>query len=374
MKKIWHIALNDIFLMVKDKIFLFWGLAFPMVFIVLFGTVFKYDQTSVNAALTIQNKDTGKWGAYFIEKLKAPSIDIILVKELPKEYNRILVLPADFSSKIEGMKAQQLHFIKKSEANVKAAAQVETKIIQAIAKIITELILYGDKDLKAFFDQKPGFKNILEVKTGFPENTITKIPSGFDHAIPGTIVQFIIMMVLIYGGVSVMEDRKRGVLSRILFSPVSIPGLFGGKFLGRLMMGLVQAGILIITGILFFHLNLGNIPLSLLNLLVFSLSISSLSILIGSIFGKEDLIVGVSVLLSNLFAALGGCWWPIEVVPGTFKTLGFISPAYWAMDTFHQIIFFNKGLADIWVNLAVLLGFTAVFTFLAVKFFKIKAD
>jgi ABC-2 type transport system permease protein len=87
---------------------------------------------------------------------------------------------------------------------------------------------------------------------------------------------------------------------------------------------------------------------------------------------KEDLIVGVSVLTANMFAALAGCWWPIEVVPQTFRTIGMISPAYWAMDVFHQVIFFNKGLTDILFNFIVLMGFTLVFTLLAIKFFKIK--
>ncbi|MCP5052571.1 MAG: ABC transporter permease, partial [bacterium] len=238
--------------------------------------------------------------------------------------------------------------------NLMAAAQVETKIIQAIAKTICELIL--NPDMASFFDKRQPFRNIIQIKTQFPENTFTQVPSGFDHVIPGVLVQFILMMVLIYGGVSVMIDRKRGVLSRVLFSSVSIPQLWAGKFLGRLLMGIVQALILIITGLLFFNLNLGNPFLSILNVLFFSLAISSLSIFIGSVLSKEDLIIGISILLANVFAALGGCWWPIEVVPQTFRTIGMISPAYWAMDAFHQVIFFNKGLADIMVNILVLTG------------------
>ncbi|MCK7462075.1 MAG: hypothetical protein MZU84_08450 [Sphingobacterium sp.] len=36
---------------------------------------------------------------------------------------------------------------------------------------------------------------------------------------------------------------------------------------------------------------------------------------IGSLCTKEDLIIGLAVLLANIFAGLGGCWWPIEIVP-----------------------------------------------------------
>jgi len=372
MKKILHIGFNDIRLMVRDKIFFFWTLLFPLVFIFIFGNLFRGNTGSVNASLMVLNHDKGGWGHSFIEKLKAPGINLEIIDQEPEKYNRILVIPSDFSEKIQQRQSQSLIFKKNSKANVNAAAQVETKIIQAIAKTITDLILHSEENIDDFSKQSHEFKNIIEIKSKFPDNTIKKVPSGFDHTIPGVIVQFIMMMVLIYGGVTVLDDRRKGVLIRILYSSISIPGLWGAKFFGRLMMGLLQALILIVTGILFFHFNLGNVFLSLLNVFIFSLAIASLSIFVGSVLEKEDLIVGLSVLAANIFAALGGCWWPIEIVPPVFKSIAMLSPAYWAMDGFHQIIFFNKGLGDISLNFIVLLGFTAIFTYLAIKFFKIK--
>lgn len=372
MKQIWHIAFIDIKVMVRDKVYFAWVLLFPLVFIFIFGNMYKGDTGgTTQASLVVVNHDQGKWGTYFIEKIKSPGIALETMDNEPEKYNRILILPEDFSKKIEEKTAQELVFKKKESANVQAAAQAEIRIVQAIAKTITELILHPDTT--TFFEKETGFRDIIEIKSQFPENTLTKTPSGYDHVIPGILVQFLMMMVLIYGGIVVMTDRQRGVLSRILYSSASIAGLWGGKFLARLMMGLIQATLLIVTGILFFNLNLGNIFLSSLNVLFFSIAMASLSIFIGSVLNKEDLIVGVSVLLSNFFAALGGCWWPIEVVPQTFRTIGKISPAYWAMDAFHRVIFFNGGFGDILLNLAVLTGYTLVFTFLAIKFFKIKS-
>lgn len=370
MKRIWQIAFIDIKRIVRDKTYFFWTLLFPLVFIFIFGSIYKDNKEPTLAALTVLNQDAGPWGTYFIEKIKAPGIDIQFVDKEPAEYSRILIIPEDFSKKIMDKKVQQLVFKKNVNANVQAAAQVETKIIQAITRIISELIMHPDTT--TFFVEPQQFKDIIQVKTGFPENTLKKTPSGFDHVIPGIIVQFIMMMVLIYGGSGVMEDRKHGILVRVLFSSASIKELWGGKFLGRLVMGLIQAFILVIAGKLLFALNLGNNLLSLLNVAVFSITIASLSIFIGSIFNKEELIIGVSILLANTFAALGGCWWPIEVVPQTIRTLGIISPAYWAMNSFHKIIFFNGNLGDIAFNLFVLLGFALVFTLLAIKFFRIK--
>ncbi|MCP4216740.1 MAG: ABC transporter permease [bacterium] len=371
MKHIIHIAMLDLKLMVRDRIYFFWTLAFPMVFILIFGNVMSGGGSDAKAGLTVLNRDTGKWGAYFVEQIKNPAILLTEVDKEPKKYNRMLIIPADFSSKIENREVQQLEFKTRDGANIDAAAQVEVKIVQAIAKMITQLILHDGKGAGAsFFDRDNVFKNIVEVKSGFPEGTIDKVPSGFDHVIPGVIVQFILMMVLIYGGITVMMDRNRGVLTRMLYSSVTVSRLWGGKFFGRLLMGLIQAMVLIVIGKLFFNLNLGNTPLFLLIVLFMSICVASLSIFIGSVLSKEDIIVGVAVLLGNVFAALGGCWWPIEVVSPTFRTVGMVSPAYWAMDAFHKIIFFNKGFSDIFLNLVVFMGFTLVFTVLAIRFFK----
>lgn len=374
MKKIFHIGFQDLRLMVRDKTFFFWSLVFPLVFIFIFGSMFKGggDASKAQAALTVLNQDKGKWGAYFVEKIKSPGIDMKEVKKIPEKYYRLLVIPEDFSEKIEAKTSQELVFKKKEGANLEAAKQVEIKLIQGTAKLITELIVNRDIPPNEFFEKKKEFRDIVQLKSSFPDKTIKKVPSGFDHIIPGTIIHFIMMMVLIYGGITVMEDRKRGVLSRILFSSVSIPGLFGGKFLGRLSMGLLQAFILIVTGVIFFKLNLGSYFLSALTVIVFSIAMAALSIFVGSVFQKEDMIVGISVLCANIFAALGGCWWPIEIVPETFRFVGMISPAYWAMDAFHQNIFFHNGFGDVALNFLVLIGWAVLFTFLAVKYFKIK--
>ena len=372
MKRVLHIAVNDLRLMVRDKTFFFWALVFPMLFILLFGNIYREDSARPTAALVVLNQDEGPWGAAFIEKLGSPGLEITVVDTEPEDYIRMLVLPPDFSRKIEDRKAQYLILKKSPGTNVRAAAQAETRVIQGIARLISELILHGDRDPADFFRDRPEFRDILEIRSRFPDETATRTPSGFDHVIPGILVHFIMMMVLIYGGVSVQEDRRNGVLTRLLYGPLSRSHIFGGKFLGRLMMGLLQALILIAVGILFFSLNLGNIVLSTLNVIVFAMTMAALSILLGSLIAKEDLMIGLSILLANLFAGLGGCWWPIEVVPPTVRALGVISPAYWAMDAFHKVIFFDKGASDVLVNFAVLLSFTAVFAAMAGRWFRLR--
>jgi ABC-type Na+ efflux pump permease subunit len=373
MQRIFHVAWNDLRIMVGDKVFFFWTLGFPVFFIVLFGLLFKADGNAPAVAeLTVVNLDKGRWGAYFVEKIKSPGIELLMAEKEPDEYSRLLILPADFSAKIEARRDQALAFKKRSDASTKAAARVETRLYQAIARVISELVLYGEGDLAKFLDGHPEFRDLVQVTSRFPENTVTVVPSGFDHSIPGTTVQFIMMMVMIYGGITVMEDRKKGILGRMLFSPLSTGEVFQAKLLGRWLMGLMQALMLIVVGKIFFRLNLGSFPLALLLLAVFALAMAALSVFIGSLCTKEDMIVGLAILIANIFAALGGCWWPNEIVAPAMRRVAMISPAYWAMDGLHRLTFFRGGFSDILLHLGILLALSIVLTVIAGKYFKIR--
>ena len=373
LRRILHVAWNDLRIMVGDKVFFFWTLLFPVLFIVLFGLLYKTsDNAPAVAELVVINRDQGRWGAYFIDKIKAPNLEVKRVDAEPAEYSRLLVLPEDFSAKIEARRAQTLALEKRSGASARAAARVETRLYQTIARVISELVLYGEGDLTKFLDGHPEFRDIVLVKSTFPEKTVTVVPSGFDHSIPGTTVQFIMMMVIIYGGITVMEDRKKGVLARMLYSPLSAGDVYVAKLLGRWSMGLLQALMLIVVGLIFFRLNLGNLPLALLVLAVFALALAGLSVFIGSRIAKEDMIIGLAILLSNVFAGLGGCWWPNEIVPPAVRKAAMISPAYWAMDALHKLRFFQGGFADIVPHLAILLGLAVALTVVAGRSFRIS--
>jgi hypothetical protein len=62
---------------------------------------------------------------------------------------------------------------------------------------------------------------------------------------------------------------------------------------------------------------------------------------------------------------LGGCMWPLAIVPAPMRTFGHLFPQAWAMDTFIALIARNAGLAGILRQLAVLAAFAAALLALA---------
>ena len=72
-----------------------------------------------------------------------------------------------------------------------------------------------------------------------------------------------------------------------------------------------------------------------------------------------------------LMAAIGGCWWPLEIAPDFMKTAAHFVPAGWALDALHQLISFGGGFDAIVVPVLVLIGFGTVATLAAAKFFRV---
>jgi ABC-2 type transport system permease protein len=62
---------------------------------------------------------------------------------------------------------------------------------------------------------------------------------------------------------------------------------------------------------------------------------------------------------------LGGCMWPLEIVPPVMRTVGHAVPQAWAMDAWIALVFDGAGLGDVAGDLAVLAGFAVVLGLLA---------
>jgi ABC-type multidrug transport system permease subunit len=43
-----------------------------------------------------------------------------------------------------------------------------------------------------------------------------------------------------------------------------------------------------------------------------------------------------------ILAALGGCWWPIEIAPAWMQSLALALPTGWCMDALHKLVSFGE--------------------------------
>lgn len=105
-------------------------------------------------------------------------------------------------------------------------------------------------------------------------------------------------------------------------------------------------------------------------MLVYAWVAAALGVLLGSVVRGEEKVTGLCILLGLVMAALGGCWWPLEVVPAHARTLAYLFPTGWAMDALHQLITYGNGLAGAREELGVLVLFGLAAQWAAVRWFR----
>jgi ABC-2 type transport system permease protein len=77
-------------------------------------------------------------------------------------------------------------------------------------------------------------------------------------------------------------------------------------------------------------------------------------------------------MLILTMSAIGGSWWPLFIEPQFMQDLAHVTITAWAMDGFHDLLYFDLGLAGILKEVQVLLLMTAIFFGVAIARFRLE--
>lgn len=204
-----------------------------------------------------------------------------------------------------------------------------------------------------------------------PAGQRQKIPVGFEQAVPGILVMFTLLVLLTSGGQLLVVERIKGLLRRLASAPMSRAEVVAGKWGGRMILATLQVGFALIVGTFLFRMDWGpDLAMILIVLAAWAAFCASAGLLLGSVVRTEGQAAGLGVLFANVLAALGGCWWPIEITPEWMQGLQKLMPTGWTMDALHKLISFQAGAASAVPNVVTLLAGSLFVGWLAVRRFR----
>ena len=200
--------------------------------------------------------------------------------------------------------------------------------------------------LRAAYDVSAGPGNLtLDVKTAGKR---VRAPTGFEQAVPGTMVMFTLLVMFTSGAVTLTIERRGGQLRRLASSPMARGSVVLGRWGSRMALGAVQIGFAMLAGTVLFHIHWGpNLPMVALILLAYGALAACLGMLLGNFGRTEAQVIGLGVLLSNVMAGLGGCWWPIEITPPWAQKAALFLPNGWTMDAIHKLVNFGGSPVEV---------------------------
>lgn len=376
MRHILDIGHNDLRLFMKKKSSYVWLLIMPLAFVYFMGFASRGPGRPYNRTppVLIENRDTNFLSRLFLEELGAQGM-WILDPTNRETAARVIEIPADFTSQVLGREQSKLGFFQRDTAAEADAALIEVRLVRALIAMNGHLLEAATQTNEPGLLTEEKLRAVMKLPDPVTLNARfagrKPVPTGFNFSLPGNLVMYVMMNLLIFGGATVAAERRYGVIRRFMVHPVTRHEIIQGKIYGLTLLGLVQIVFFLLLGKFAFGVNLGaNLPGVLLTLLVFSWVAGSLGVLVGSVLAAEDRVAGVCVLASLLMAALGGCWWPLEIAPPALKALALCLPTGWALQALHQLISFSSGFDAILLPLGILLAFGAIANVLAAKFFR----
>ena len=376
MRHIFDIGHNDLRLFLKRKSSYVWLFVMPLAFVYFMGFANRGPGNPYNRKppVLVENLDTNFLGRVFLDELGAQGMTLLNPTNRETAV-RAIRIPADFTGNALQQKQTKLEFSKREGSAEADAAIIEMRLVRALIAMnghILEAVtqtnaagpLTGEK-LRAVM----ATPNPVSLDARFAGRK--PVPSGFNFSLPGNLVMYLMMNLLIFGGATVAAERRYGVIKRFMVHPVTRGAIVMGKIYGLMLLGAVQIVFFLAVGKFVFGVNLGaNLPAVALTLLVFAWVAGSLGVLVGSVVASEDRVAAICVLATLLMAALGGCWWPLEVAPTALKVIALCLPTGWAMQALHQLISFGSSLGAVVTPLTVLVGFGTAANLLAARLFR----
>lgn len=363
-KDAWFIARKEVQYWMYEREVWVWVFGMPLVFFYFIGTITggaggSQPDSKDRIAVRVPD-DAGFLFDQVQRRLEENDLEVIRTEddETFDKYARQLTVPERFTERVLAGDQATLKFRRRDSGMGNDFDQL--RVSRAVYTTLADVVVSGNdaagEVTPELLDQLNQAQPALTLVVESAGNR-KKIPTGYEQTIPGTMVMFVLMNVLSSGAITLVTDRNRGLLRRLASTPIARRDIFLGKWLSRLMLGLIQIAVGIAAGTVLFGMDWGAaLPMVFVVLVAWASLCASLGIVVGSLGRTEGQVAGLSVLCSLVLAALGGCWWPIEITPPWMQSLQMFLPTGWAMDAMHRLISFRLEAASVLPHVAGMLA------------------
>lgn len=340
------IGRKDVAYSLRRRETIVWVFVMPIVFFYFLGTVTGgsgLGGSAPEALALAAPADAGFLAGQIRKRLEQQGFSVLDASDpASRELPRKLILPPQFTERVLAGQRSKVTFVRSGDGL--SADYDSFRVSRAVYTVLADLAVArqsGETPSQAAFERLAAMPRALtlEVRAAGRRH---RTPSGFEQTIPGTMVMFTMMVLLTSGAIPLLVERQQGVLRRLASAPMSRGAVVLGKWLGKMALALVQIGFAMLAGRVLFGMHWGRALVAVLLVLgAWAALNASASLLLGSLARTGAQAAAVGVVASLTLAALGGCWWPIEVAPGWMQHLALFLPSGWTMGALHRLVSFG---------------------------------
>ncbi len=410
---VWFIALKDLSIFAKDRAAVFFFIVFPFMFVVIFYflNVGAAEDKRMELHVVTQEAESGLSHQIIgaIEtvdesQLRPGEPIIVWDKDYNEAYHAVengelagfIAFPADFTEGIMTGSGAQLEVVVDAGAindraalngfagaiasqlgtyrvivNASIALLIEGGLISVDMESITQAVQQIMADISS--GQGVGGTEASYIGINIEKVGEMEEENPANYVIPGYLVMFVFFAAAVTAE-TIVRERQNNTLERLLATSVKKESILGGMFSGTLIRGLIQILIFWVVGILVFHIDLGLSPLAVIILSILMVIMSAAFALMLATLAKTQRGAGsLAVVTALVLAPLGGCWWPLFILPRWLQNVAKISPHAWATTGFNKLMLFGADFGAVVPEMLALIGFAVVFGLIAVWRFRTSA-
>lgn len=380
MRNILFIGWQDLRFQLRDGSTLLWLFLMPPVFFYFIGTVTSGFSSGMGGGqatpLTVVAENPGFLKEQVNLRLEANDfapewVESLDTSDEEMSPTRTLTFDAGMSNKVAAN--VQVTAVYDTRADSLMREFEEIRIRRSLYTVLADVIIADatagplSREALATVNEAPRVWG-LDVS---PAGKRQEIPSGFEQAVPGILVMFTLLVLLTSGATMLVQERTKGLLRRLASAPISRGEVIAGKWEGRMILAVIQVTAALVFGTFLFKMDWGpNLAAVMVVLVAWAGFCASAGLWLGTVARTEAQAGGLGALTANLLAALGGCWWPIEITPDWMQVLQKLIPTGWTMDALHKLISFQAEPMTVLPNVLVLVVAAAVFGVLAARRFQ----
>ncbi len=377
MKALW-IATANLRRMFRVRTNIFFVFVFPMVLILVLGATFG---GSSSPRLGVVAQNSGPLGAALVQQLdRTPHLRVVSVSDPAALLTQVergnlaagLVIPPGYDAAVRAGHGVALRYMARPDQSSQQLGETVQGAVSKQAALLGAARFAVAERAAPSFDA--GLAEVARISPAVPPVSVTQTTAGtalfsktlgqFDEGAWTELLLFLFLIALT-GAVALIETRRLGLARRMLATPTSPGTVIAGETLGRVLIAVIQAVVIILGSALLFGVRWGQPAGVAAVVILFALVGAGAGIFLGTLFRNEQQAAGVSLLLGLGLGALGGCMVPLEVFSPTMKRVAHITPQAWGNDAFAKLVGHGASITGILPQLGVLAAYAAVLLILA---------
>jgi len=173
------------------------------------------------------------------------------------------------------------------------------------------------------------------------------------YMVPALIGTLTFLQTLLLTAMSVAREREQGTFDQLLVTPFRPFEIMVGKALPSVLIGLIQATLILLVAQLWFRIPFAGSYFSLyVGLLLFLLAAVGMGLMLSAVVANMQQAMLYAFVIMMPFALLSGLTTPLSNMPQVFQDITLVNPLRYAIDIAHRVYLEGAGLAqlipDLW--------------------------